>query len=176
LAPFFFFGFSLLMTKEPTLHIDFLCYHQQFIPQLAEFLWKEWARFYLPFNITNIEQVKADLRKNCNIDRVPITLIATINSELVGTVSFGNDDLPATPYQPWLMSLFVLPQFRGQGIAKQLIQRVIQLAKQLGYSTVYLWTEDKQEMYSRLGWKFFQETVYAWAKITIMTYDLTSVT
>jgi GNAT superfamily N-acetyltransferase len=75
-----------------------------------------------------------------------------------------------------LMSLFVLPQFRGQGIAKQLIQRVIQLAKQLGYSTVYLWTEDKQEMYSRLGWKFFQETVYAWAKITIMTYDLTSVT
>jgi hypothetical protein len=88
------------MTKEPTLHIDFLCYHQQFIPQLAEFLWKEWARFYLPFNITNIEQVKADLRKNCNIDRVPITLIATINSELVGTVSFGNDDLPATPYQP----------------------------------------------------------------------------
>jgi GNAT superfamily N-acetyltransferase len=73
------------------------------------------------------------------------------------------------------MSLFVLPQFRGLGIAKQLIYRVIQLAKKLGYSILYLWTEDKQSMYSRLGWKFFQDAEYAGAKITIMTYDLTSV-
>jgi GNAT superfamily N-acetyltransferase len=73
------------------------------------------------------------------------------------------------------MSLFVLPQFRGLGIAKQLIHRVIQLAKRLGYSTLYLWTEDKQNMYSRMGWKVFENTEYAGAKITIMTYDLTSV-
>jgi N-acetylglutamate synthase-like GNAT family acetyltransferase len=69
----------------------------------------------------------------------------------------------------------VLPEFRGRGIAKKLIQRVIQLAKKLGYTTLYLWTEDKQEMYSRLGWKPFENTEYAGVKITVMTYDLSSV-
>jgi GNAT superfamily N-acetyltransferase len=73
-----------------------------------------------------------------------------------------------------LTTLFVLPQFRGLGIAKQLIHRGIQLAKRLGYSTLYLWTEDKQNMYSHLGWKVLHDAEYAGSKITIMSYDLTS--
>jgi hypothetical protein len=108
LSQFFFYfaeSFSFPMSKERQVYIDFLCHRKHFIPQIAELLWNEWARFYLPFNITNLDQVKEDLAKNCNTDQIPITLVAILNSELAGTVTLDYDDIPGTPYKPWCEKL-----------------------------------------------------------------------
>jgi hypothetical protein len=86
---------------EDQTQIGFLCEHRDLIPQIAELFWKEWERFYLPFNITNLEQVKEDLAKNCNTDQIPITLVATINKKLAGTITLDYEDIPHTPYKPW---------------------------------------------------------------------------
>ena len=96
---------------------------------------------------------------NTNIKSFPITLIVIINGECVATVSIFENDLK-TPKKltPWLASLYVSPDHRGQGIAKKLINKAQEIIKQLGFEVLYLRTEHTSGYYGKLGWKFVCKT------------------
>ena len=83
----------------------------------------------------------------------PITFIATIDRKCVGTVSlFENDCAERPQYKPWLASLYVEPEFRSKKIAQQLIDYLKEYLKNLGYSEVYLKTENASAYYIKRGW------------------------
>ena len=89
----------------------------------------------------------------------PITLVAIKDDECVGTVSvFENDLKTQNDLTPWLASLYVNPQYRGQGIAEKLINRVKEVIEELGFKELYLRTEHTSEYYRRLGWEFVYKT------------------
>lgn len=53
---------------------------------------------------------------------LPITFIALLDDQCVGTVSIFENDLESRKdYKPWLASLFVAEEYRGNGIAQKLI-------------------------------------------------------
>jgi N-acetylglutamate synthase-like GNAT family acetyltransferase len=89
----------------------------------------------------------------------PITLIALVDGECAGTVSIFENDLKIQrELTPWLASLYVNPHYRGKGIAKELINKVQQVVKELGFKELYLRTEHTSEYYRRLGWNFVYKT------------------
>lgn len=93
------------------------------------------------------------------IEEYPITMIALKGGKCVGTVSIYKNDLPEKPeYQPWLAALYVLPNYRGEGIADQLVSDMLEHLGRLGYGTIYAKTESqsKHDYYMQKGWELIE--------------------
>jgi len=95
-------------------------------------------------------------RKNCHKEQLPIILIAIDDDRCIGTISLVANDLKCRDYTPWLAGLYVDPQFRNKGVGEQLIERVKEIARQLGYKELYLRTEHASGYYKKLGWEFIE--------------------
>ena len=94
--------------------------------------------------------------RNCHKVELPIRLIALTNGICVGTVSIVFNDLKCRNYTPWLAALYVDESYRNRGIGEHLIDKVKQIASDLGYTEVFLRTEHKSDYYRKLGWKFIE--------------------
>ena len=131
--------------------------HQTYLPQVADWIYREFVE-----NIRNditLDHIKTTLQKRQK-DAIPLTYLGMIEGDCIGTVSLVGNDLKARPdLSPWLAALYVRPDCRGQGYAKQLIQKVIASASGMGYRSLYLRTETTAEYYKRLGWTKVDETV-----------------
>ncbi|MFZ3579932.1 GNAT family N-acetyltransferase [Virgibacillus sp. DJP39] len=84
-------------------------------------------------------------------------LIATENNELMGWILIGasKDQFSNKPIG-FIYELFVLDEYRGKGIAKQLIESGIEQLKQEGYSEVRLSVfagNQAIKIYERLGFE-----------------------
>ncbi len=55
---------------------------------------------------------------------------------------------------PWLGGLFVLPEFRGRAIARNLIETLADEAGKRGYTEVYAGTKNLGRFLRTLGWTF----------------------
>jgi GNAT superfamily N-acetyltransferase len=64
--------------------------------------------------------------------------------------------LACREYTPWLAGLYVDESYRGEKIGVQLIERVKDIAKELGYDELYLRTEHASNYYRRLKWQFVE--------------------
>ena len=89
---------------------------------------------------------------------LPFVYVAWLEGELAGTASLVPDDeLPeAIEPGPWLAAMYVHPASRRQGVANALLSHVEAEARRLGASTMYLYTHDQREWYSRHGWFFLR--------------------
>lgn len=138
------------------MYIDYLCNHSGHISTVTNWIYSEFVvKAKGTFSLDNL----VEYFENTKLKSFPITLIAVIDGECVGTVSiFQNDLKTQSELTPWLASLYVNPYFRGRGIAKTLINKVQQIVKDLGFKELYLRTEHASEYYRRLGWEFVYKT------------------
>lgn len=99
----------------------------------------------------------------------------------MGTVTLDDGDLPAChPYgfkSNWLVSLFVEPECRGQGVARHLMKYAMEYAKnELNWRFIWLYTSTMADAYSRYGFKTIEQ-IEAHGKIQhVMRVDLRSPT
>ncbi len=152
--------------------IDPLSKYPGLIPVLARWHHREWQHlnpetYDLQARINEYQQTATDLTS------LPQMLIAHINGHALGSARLINRNMDSHPeLGPWLASLYVPPDFRQQGIATRLITEIEITAKQFGFEKLYLFTEDKREMYNRLGWQeHFREKYYE-KQVIIMTKNL----
>lgn len=97
--------------------------------------------------------------ENTRLDALPLTFISVINNECVGVVSVFDNDLSTKPeLTPWLAGLYVPKKQRGKGIAKLLINEVIEQCRKMNYTKVYLRTEHTYEYYKKLDWILLEKT------------------
>ena len=94
--------------------------------------------------------------QNCRKTELPIRLVAIQSGICVGTVAIVQNDLHCRDYTPWLASLYVDEPHRGKKIAQQLIERVKEIVREMGYDELYLRTEHVSNYYRRLGWQFVE--------------------
>ena len=139
------------------MEIKFLVDYPEHVEMVSNWIYKEF-----------IEGIRAGISyelilKSCgarNKDSLPISLIALKNNICVGTISlFENDLKERRDLSPWLGALYVDKEFRNQGIAKQLIDRIIEIAKEMKKDKIYLRTEHASEYYKKLGWIFVLKTI-----------------
>jgi N-acetylglutamate synthase-like GNAT family acetyltransferase len=85
----------------------------------------------------------------------------------------ADDDLPdAAQWTPWIASMIVRPDFRGQGRGQHLLDAALQRGRDIGITKIHLWTEHREAWYSRLGWAIEEEREFRGVPITVMSFEL----
>jgi len=88
--------------------------------------------------------------------------VAEINNEIIGGAGvYPTPALPAGSCE--LVKLYLLPQARGTGIGKALVEKCFEAAKQFGFTTMYLETMPELStavgLYERLGFKYLKNSL-----------------
>ncbi len=101
-----------------------------------------------------------------------VEVFAAINQadELLGLATLVDDDgLPgAIEPGPWLAAVFVVPGARKLGVGSALIDHVVNRSREVGYSEMFLYTEDQQEWYQKRGWIYTRDTLLNDIKHVVM--------
>lgn len=104
---------------------------------------------------------------------VPLTLIGLLDGAPIGTASLLAEDMDIhKDLTPWLASVFVLPEHRGQGHGTRLVREVVLHGERLGVPAMYLFTEDRADFYAAMGWQVQETRPYHGETVTIMKLDL----
>jgi len=135
------------------MQIEYLADHMNFTEQAVEWIYSEF--FHGIRHGISYEQLLQSF-SICHKTELPIRLVAIENERCVGTVSIVQNDLDCRDYTPWLAALYVDESHRGNKIGEELIERVKQITKELGYDELYLRTEYASNYYRRLGWQFIE--------------------
>lgn len=151
--------------------IDPLSKYPGLIPVLARWHHREWK--HLNHESYDLETRIEDYRQAVtNTSSLPQMLVAHLNGHALGSARLIESDMDTHPeLGPWLASLFVPPDFRRQGIASRLIPEIESVARQLGHSKIYLFTEDMEDLYKKQEWQpecceeYYGETVTIMSKI-----------
>ena len=102
----------------------------------------------------SIQDVESIFRYRMNKSEPPIGIVAVENSEVLGMASLKIRELEQYPqYEYWLGSVFVCEEYRHRGIGRLLVERVVDIAGNLGLGEIYLHTGWNVEWYVKFGWR-----------------------
>ena len=77
----------------------------------------------------NVDEALSELRSHTRDEVIPTTWVALDQAQWLGSVSLlDNGDTRIRQWSPWLASLYVQPQARGQGIGEALVAHCVQIA------------------------------------------------
>lgn len=152
--------------------INYLKHQPDSIPELADIWHEVLGQIWVPD--VPISRVKENLQNHLNTEQLPLTLVANYENQPVGMCSLRVNDGIRHELTPWLGSLVVSPKYQNQGIAKQLIEKIKEKARQLGFKTLYLFAFDPTipEYYSRLGWCKIDMDEFKGHPVTVMGTSL----
>ena len=144
--------------------------HPQYISQLAIWHENEWGHYYPS---QSLDDRTAKMQFYLGDTFIPSTFIALEGDQLLGSAASIDSDLPNKPnLTPWLASVFVKPEVRHQGIATKLITHLCDQAKNEQITRLYLFTENQQNFYKKMGWVALEQLDYSGEQVTIMALDL----
>jgi predicted N-acetyltransferase YhbS len=133
----------------PTLQINHLFKHPQFIEPVAQMIYNEFWRDVV--NGMSLNDLVEHLQDANNADRIPLCLIALQDEELVGTVNLiENDDAARSHLRPWLAAMVVREDQRNNGIGTKLVSALLTEARRMQITALYFGT-DGPGFYERIG-------------------------
>lgn len=175
-------------TTPPSMIIERLTPDSPALFHVADWLHDEWGHYEPDLDVVEHSQALRELcGPGAGVPSVFVALAvgttghsARLTGEnnigegvLVGTASLVDEDLAPRPWlSPWLASVYVLPEWRGRGIASALVRRVEQEAHQAGIGRLYLFTPDQQGLYRRLGWSELETLEFGGEQVTVMLRGL----
>ncbi|MES9989737.1 MAG: GNAT family N-acetyltransferase [Candidatus Thiodiazotropha endolucinida] len=151
------------------LSIELLADHPEAIPILKDLFESEWEPYY---GRSGPGDAEADLRRSANRSQLPIAVVAVENGTFCGTAALKMESVTTyQDYSPWLAALVVAPAYRNRGIGEQLIIKIEQLAKTLGYREIYVGTGKSSGMseatLKKRGWKFLDKSDYFVSEVCV---------
>lgn len=154
--------------------IDYLVNQPQFLDEVARLSWREWQDIYDQRGQT-LEHSRKNYQDRMRIDRLPLTLIAHEDDNLLGMVSLKFHDMDTRPdLDPWLGGLLVLPQSRNRGIGTMLMHRATEEARRLKIPRLYLWTATAESLYRKLGWRVLDRSQYFGLEAVVMELEISA--
>jgi GNAT superfamily N-acetyltransferase len=153
------------MIMNGHLQISYLADHPEVIPTLQEWFETEWAAYYGP---GGPGCARHDLVTYAARDQLPVGLIASIDGQLCGIAALKADSLSThTHLGPWVAAGLVAPAYRRRGIGARLIARLEDVARHLGYLTIYAGTSTATSLLERCGWQFMERIRYDGEDVSI---------
>lgn len=102
-----------------------------------------------------------------------LTLMMIDGDRPLGMASlWPSDDHHRRDLSPWLAGVFVHPDHRRQGIARQLEQAIVFVAQQRGYPMLHLITDRSEKLYSRWGWQTIERRQQNDEQVVVMEKQL----
>ena len=152
------------------MELGYLMDHEEFIPCLVRWHHSEWS-YLRPGE--SLEERETRLRGYCGRRQIPTVIISFSGTDLLGSALLLPSDMDTRKeLSPWLAGVFVAPNQRRKGIGAALVSRIIEEAQSLNVSTLYLYTPDKEQFYSRRGWSVMDRTVYRKTSVVVMSHGL----
>jgi GNAT superfamily N-acetyltransferase len=97
-----------------------------------------------------------EIQESAQVGAFPCTLVALVQDDLVGFVTLIQiPERARVRGGVWLITLYVKPAYRRRGVGTALIDRCVEIARDMDYDALYLWTEssDLTAYYTRRGWQ-----------------------
>jgi GNAT superfamily N-acetyltransferase len=147
------------------LRISHLADHPEVVPFLKEWFETAWADYYGPTGPGDAEQ---DLIAYSSREKLPVGLVAFCEGRLCGIAALKPDSISThTHLHPWAAAGLVAPSFRRRGIGASLLSSLEDVARGLGYSTIYCGTSTAIALLTRNGWAFMERVRYAGEDVSI---------
>lgn len=85
--------------------------------------------------------------------------VAMVDDQIIGTVSIMKTDYyPLPEIYPWISSVFVTEEYRGQRISEKLIDFANEYAKSIGFDRTYIPSEHSG-LYEKYGYRYVKDIV-----------------
>jgi GNAT superfamily N-acetyltransferase len=142
--------------------------HPACIEPLARWHHQEWGALYDDWTL---DAATAELVDHATRTSLPTTLLLMDGEDLLGSVSLLVEDAPALQDRgsPWLGSLFVLPEARGRGGGRVLVEAAVAHAAREGVAVLRLFTLWHEHFYASLGWQVEERTTLHGTPVVIMS-------
>ena len=137
------------------------------IPQIAQWHFDEWHPL---FPERTLADFAAELGESLHSDTIPQTWVLLDEQQHIqGTGSLLLRDMNTNHHlSPWLANIFLRPSCRGRGLGRALVLQLMAQAQKLGVPVLYLFTEDQQPFYEKLGWQLHHRELYAGQWVSVM--------
>jgi GNAT superfamily N-acetyltransferase len=141
-----------------------------FLDELAGLHVAEWGHLYSGWGV---EAVRAEFLGQRADGCLPATLVLHEGVELVGSVSVIFGDCPARPnLDPWLASLYVVPERRGRGHGLELVRAAIDFAAGAGERRLHVFTESAEGLFEGCGFEMLERTMQQGVPISVLSRTL----
>ena len=123
------------------------------------------------------EEWLAEITASARTDAPPLTFIAICTSDtgekdLAGFVSLVQiPENAGFENSNWVITLYVKPQYRKNGIGTHLVRRCIQENQRWRQKSLYLWTENKAltNFYTKRGWRIIDNDQLSGEDVMVYT-------
>ena len=142
----------------PTLFlISSLRDHPRFRTDVSDRIWRA---FWEPYDSSRAD-LDAALDEVVAAQGFPFTLVAHWGDQFAGTVTAIQSDISARPHLgPCIAALWVEPEARRQGVARQLVAAALHRLAELGHRQAYLPAKPHlRDFYVRGGWTLLEQQV-----------------
>ena len=143
--------------------------------QAAEWAFAAWQHeFPADTAQTYLDQYALAASNSSRLLEIHAAITAQDELLAIGTL-VDDDDLPgATEPGPWLASVYVTANARQAGIGSTIVQHIVDRSRELGYSSLFLYTETQQDWYREKGWVRVRESLLNNLAHTVMRLDIAS--
>ena len=137
--------------------IDDLRQQLAFRPIVAERIWRAW---WEPYGAT-LADVESALDDVLRAQDFPFTLVARADGRFMGTVTAIQSDIAPRPdLGPCIAALWVEPEARGQGVARDLVNAALRRLGEAGHTAAYLAAKPHLHgYYAQRGWTVVERAV-----------------
>lgn len=164
-----------------TISISPLCFHPDWISEVALWHHQEWLKARSEEQVAlpeeekqqKFEQRKRILRTHLNEVSMPITFVAHHDLVAVGTVSliYYHFSRAIKPSE-WLTNFFVLPEYRAAGIGSRLLETVVDFARHKNLPRIFLYTHDQTDFYLKRKWQRSSRGVVLGRSVEILSLTI----
>lgn len=118
---------------------------------------KELFDFIKNCSWIEVKEHLASMVENWSFTEWETIFVATVNEKIVGICSIMKTDYyPLPELYPWISSVYVKEDFRGNRISEKLIEFANQYAKEIGFDKTYIPTEF-EGLYEKYGYQFIKK-------------------
>tara|TARA_Y100001956_G_C3981235_1_gene125197 strand:- start:41 stop:526 length:486 start_codon:yes stop_codon:yes gene_type:complete len=157
------------MWQRGNMEISLLAEHPHEVSKIASWYFREWAS-KVP-NVTE-KMVQEDIALKATNKAMPLSIVAHENGSLVGTLELKfreNKNYPE--YVNWVGGVYVPEEYRGNGVAKKLLNEAKKIAVDFGVKALYLQCESKNVgLYLGQGFTSLHQSTSNKVETTIMVW------
>jgi len=148
------------------LTLDFLEGNSPEAAELARLHALEWQHLYRRWNE---KKALEEFLSQKTDGSLPATLVLREGGRLVGSVSIVDNDCEArTDLNPWLASLYVMPDQRGRGHGSRLVAAALELARGNGVEFLHVFTESAENIFRQHGFSHLADAETKGGPVTIL--------